>query len=112
MLNASPRKQLRIRSGPLCACHYQKALERIRGQTSRRTTVSRTLVPDHSETPILNFVQLRQTFPHADQVGKFTVFDVGGNKVRLIAAEHNNRNKIYIRHVLTHEEYDTGKWKK
>jgi len=60
----------------------------------------------------LNFVQLRQTFPNADQVGKFTVFDVGGNKVRLIAAVHYNRNKIYIRHVLTHEEYDTGKWKK
>jgi mRNA interferase HigB len=60
----------------------------------------------------LNFVQLRQTFPHADQVGKFTVFDVGGNKVRLIAAVHYNRNKIYIRHVLTHEEYDIGKWKK
>ena len=35
-----------------------------------------------------NFVQLRETFPHADQVGKFTVFNVGGNKVRLIAAVH------------------------
>lgn len=58
-----------------------------------------------------NFVQLRQTFPHADQVGRFTVFDIGGNKVRLIAAVHYNRNKIYIRHVLTHEEYDRGKWK-
>jgi mRNA interferase HigB len=60
----------------------------------------------------LNFVQLRETFPHADQVGKFTVFNIGGNKVRLIAAVHYNRSKIYIRHVLTHQEYDTGKWKK
>jgi mRNA interferase HigB len=42
-----------------------------------------------------NFVQLRETFPQADQVGKFTVFDIGGNKVRLIAAVHYNRNKIY-----------------
>jgi len=58
-----------------------------------------------------NFVQLRQTFPHADVVGKFTVFDIGGNKVRLIAAVHYNRAKIYIRHVLTHEDYDKGKWK-
>jgi mRNA-degrading endonuclease HigB of HigAB toxin-antitoxin module len=24
---------------------------------------------------------------------------------------HYNRNKIYIRHVLTHEEYDAGKWR-
>ena len=60
----------------------------------------------------LNLAQLRETFPHADQVGKFTVFNIGGNKVRLIAAVHYNRNKIYIRHVLTHEEYDAGKWKK
>jgi len=51
------------------------------------------------------------SFPHADQVGKFTVFNIGGNKVRLIAALHYNRNKIYIRHVLTHEEYDAGKWR-
>jgi mRNA interferase HigB len=50
-----------------------------------------------------NFVHLRETFPQADQVGKFTVFNIGGNKVRLIAAIHYNRNKIYIRHVLTHQ---------
>ncbi len=44
---------------------------------------------------------LRKVFPHADKVGKFTVFNIGGNKVRLIAAIHYNRGKIYIRHVLT-----------
>ena len=59
-----------------------------------------------------NFARLREMFPHADQVGKFTVFNIGGNKARLIAAVHYNRNKVYIRHVLTHEEYDAGKWKK
>ena len=58
-----------------------------------------------------NFIQLRAVFPQADQIGKFTVFNIGGNKVRLIAAVHYNRNKIYIRHVLTHQEYNTGKWK-
>lgn len=58
-----------------------------------------------------NFVQLREVFPHADQVGKFTVFNIGGNKARLIAALHYNRNKAFIRHVLTHKEYDAGKWK-
>src|SRR6266567_1751197 len=36
----------------------------------------------------LNFAQLRETFPQADQVGKFTVFNIGGNKVRLVAAVH------------------------
>jgi len=44
-------------------------------------------------------------------VGKFTVFNIGGNKVRLIAALHYNRQKVYIRAILTHAEYDTGTWK-
>ena len=47
----------------------------------------------------------------ADHVGKLTVFNVGGNKVRVIAAIHYNRKRIYIRAVLTHEEYDRGRWK-
>jgi mRNA interferase HigB len=38
------------------------------------------------KTRFLNFAQLREFFPHADQVGKFTVFNIAGNKVRLIAA--------------------------
>jgi len=58
-----------------------------------------------------SFVELREMFPSADQVGKLTVFNIGGNKVRLITAIHYNRQKIYIRAVLTHSEYDEGKWK-
>jgi mRNA interferase HigB len=64
------------------------------------------------KTRFQNFVELRRMFPSADVVGKFIVFDIGGNKVRLIAAIHYNRGKLYIRHVLTHEEYDRGHWKK
>lgn len=55
--------------------------------------------------------EIRELFPSADKVGKLTVFNIGGNKVRLVAAIHYNRNKIYIRAVLTHNEYDAGKWK-
>ena len=58
-----------------------------------------------------SFVELRTAFPHADQVQNLTVFNIGGNKARLIAAIHYNRQKIYIRAVLTHDEYDKGKWK-
>jgi mRNA interferase HigB len=46
-----------------------------------------------------------------DRVGKLTVFNIGGNKVRLIAAIHYNRKKVYIRAVLTHAEYDEGRWR-
>lgn len=58
-----------------------------------------------------SIAELRQVFPSADKVGKLTVFNVGGNKVRLIAAIHYNRRKVYIRAVLTHAEYDRGNWK-
>jgi len=58
-----------------------------------------------------SFAELPADFPHADQVGQLTVFNIGGNKVRLIAAIHYNRRKVYIRKVLTHSEYDEGKWK-
>jgi len=39
------------------------------------------------------------------------VFNVGGNKFRVAVVVHFNRGKVYIRHVLTHAEYDQGKWK-
>ena len=55
-----------------------------------------------------SFAELGTTFSSPDQVGKYTVFNIGGNKVRLIAAIHYNRQKLYIRAVLTHREYDAG----
>jgi mRNA interferase HigB len=57
------------------------------------------------------FADVRATLRTADQVGKFTVFDIGGNKYRLIAVIHYNRGKLYVRHVLTHADYDRGAWK-
>jgi mRNA interferase HigB len=57
------------------------------------------------------FPDLRTTFASADQVGKLTVFNIGGNKVRLIAAIHYNRRKVYVRSVLTHAEYDEQDWR-
>lgn len=58
-----------------------------------------------------SFSDLRKTFKAADQVGKFTVFNIGGNKARLITAIHYNTQTVYIRHILTHAEYDEGRWK-
>ena len=57
-----------------------------------------------------SFTELRATFPSADQVGKLTVFNIG-RQVRLVVAIHYTRQKVYIRAVLTHDEYDRGKWK-
>ena len=59
-----------------------------------------------------SFPELRAVFPSADKVGKWVVFNIGGNKYRLIASVHFNRGKLYVREVLTHREYDEEKWKK
>ena len=59
-----------------------------------------------------NFTELRATFPSADKAGHWIVFNIGGNKYRLITSIHFKRGKVYIRHVLTHQEYDQGSWKK
>jgi mRNA interferase HigB len=47
----------------------------------------------------------------ADQVGKCIVFNIGGNKYRLIVIISPNWRKVYIRFVLTHKDYDRGGWK-
>jgi mRNA interferase HigB len=63
------------------------------------------------QSEVANFSKLREIFPSADKVDNLTVFNIGGNKVRLIAAIHYNTQCLYIRHVLTHTEYDKEKWK-
>lgn len=57
------------------------------------------------------FTDLKDAFNSVDKVGNLYVFDIGGNKLRLIASIHFNRQKVYIRHILTHKEYDDGKWR-
>jgi len=57
-----------------------------------------------------NFAELRLVFPSADQVKNLTVFNIGGNNYRLIAFVDYTYSKVFIRCVLTHSEYDKGKW--
>jgi mRNA interferase HigB len=58
-----------------------------------------------------NFAELRMTFPAVDKVGDLYVFNIGGNKYRLIAAVEFEWRKVFIRVVMTHREYDRGDWK-
>lgn len=46
-----------------------------------------------------------------DFVGRQTVFDVGGNKVRAITKISYGVKVLLVTHVLTHPEYDRKKWK-
>lgn len=73
-----------------------------------------------------SFADLRKIFPHADQVkvhkSRFnqppqdeiwTVFNIGGNNVRLIASIQYavKEQRVTINKILTHAEYDKGRWR-
>jgi mRNA interferase HigB len=59
-----------------------------------------------------NFNELREYFGAADIVGNFTVFNIKGNHYRLIADVQYEKQIIFIKYVLTHEEYDQDDWKR
>jgi mRNA interferase HigB len=58
-----------------------------------------------------NWSELKNTFNSVDKVDDLTVFNVGGNKYRIIAFIRFVRQIIYIKAVLTHNDYDKGQWK-
>lgn len=63
-----------------------------------------------------NFVELRVTFPHADQVkvasgNTVTVFNIHGSDYRLVASVKFKLHLVYTLLVMTHEEYSRGQWK-
>jgi mRNA interferase HigB len=55
--------------------------------------------------------EVRATFSHADYVAPYTVFNVKGNAYRLIVHIRYSQRTILIKHVLTHANYDKGRWK-
>jgi len=59
-----------------------------------------------------NLAELRETYPAADQVGRYTVFNIRGNRYRLISRIVYRSQTVFIVKLLTHEEYDLGRWKK
>jgi mRNA interferase HigB len=58
-----------------------------------------------------NLIEVQATFPKAEAVGNFTVFNIKGNNYRLIVSINYERQIIYIKYILTHSEYDKEQWK-
>ena len=59
-----------------------------------------------------SIAETRAVFPHAYAAYDCTVFNIGGNKYRLIVEIKYDRQVIYVKHVLTHKDYDQGAWEK
>ena len=50
-------------------------------------------------------------YRHADPVGDKTVFNIRGNRYRLITKIDYSAGTVQVREILTHAEYDKGEWK-
>lgn len=65
-----------------------------------------------------NFADTKALFGQTDQTNDTdskrtaTIFDIGGNKYRIIALIDYMRQTVFITHVMDHKEYDSGRWKK
>ena len=58
-----------------------------------------------------NLTEVQQTYSSAEAVVKFTVFNIKGNRYRLIVSINYSRQLIYFKYFLTHAEYDKDNWK-
>jgi len=54
----------------------------------------------------INFAALKNTFGSVDKVGESYIFDIGGNKYRLVARIVFASQTLFVRELLTHAEYD------
>lgn len=58
-----------------------------------------------------NLAELKQVYPSADLVARYTIFNIKGNKYRLISRIVYRSQTVFIVAILTHAEYDLGRWK-
>jgi mRNA interferase HigB len=58
-----------------------------------------------------NLTEVQQTYSSAEAVGNFTVFNIKGNRYRLIVSINYLRQIIYFKYFLIHAEYDKDNWK-
>jgi mRNA-degrading endonuclease HigB of HigAB toxin-antitoxin module len=58
-----------------------------------------------------NPAELKQVYHNADLYGRRTIFNIAGNKYRLIARVNYAAQRVYVLYVLTHAQYDKGDWK-
>lgn len=93
-----------------CNVISEKALREFWQKHSDAPRISAIMAQAAKRAKWQNLAEVRQTSNSADVTGIDTIFNIKGNAYRLITAIHYNRQKVYIRHVFTHAEYD--RWNK
>jgi mRNA interferase HigB len=58
-----------------------------------------------------NPAEMKRDFSYADLAGKCTIFNIKGNDYRLIVKIEYSIQTVYVKEVLSHADYDKGRWK-
>lgn len=58
-----------------------------------------------------NLEDVRRIYRDAEAVGNFTVFNIKGNRYRLIVGIDYISRVVYYKYLLTHADYDKDRWK-
>ena len=97
----------------ICAVHViaMKPLKRFWKAHPDAETPLRAWYKLVSRATWKTLADVRKDYAHADIVGSATVFNIGGNKDRLIAVIDYSKGKVFVRHMLPHPEYDQGQRK-
>jgi mRNA interferase HigB len=65
----------------------------------------------HRTVAWLSWADVKAEFGSASLVGNCVVFNIGGNKYRLVTRILYSSQKVFILKCMTHAEYDEDKWK-
>lgn len=58
-----------------------------------------------------SLMEIKNAFSATDYAAPHTIFDIGGNKWRLITIVEYADRLVIVTHALTHEEYSKGRWR-
>jgi mRNA interferase HigB len=56
--------------------------------------------------------EVRNDLPSADQVGDVLIFNIKGNHYRLMTRVNYTGQRVFVKALLTHGEYDRKEWMK
>jgi mRNA interferase HigB len=109
------QSQIEINSGPVHVIS-QKALWEFATRHSDAAAPLRAWLKLVRSGCFQNLEDLKRVFASVEMVPvkgrNFYIFNIGGNKYRMVAVVHFNTQRLFVRHILTHAEYNMEQWKK
>lgn len=85
-----------------------------RGAVARDSSLAAPLAAWHKVASLAQWKSLadvKKVYPSADYVAPFTVFNIRGGHYRLIVKIEYRWQVIFVKHLLSHAEYQKGGWK-